>query len=158
VTGTATATTRGGSPAPSVSPQPGADRAAFIRDADAACATATQQLNAVPAPSGPSELVRFLRAQLSVQQDLLAQLQRLSPPTGDRAQIEAAFLQPYRQAIARQQQLLPGVAQAVAAGDHVQLANLHTEFDTASHPRSLAAFVHGYGFHACQTFDYFRTP
>jgi hypothetical protein len=131
-------------------------KARFITAADATCAAAERQLKALPQPSGPSELVASLRAQLAVQQNILASLRRLSPAASVRAVVSAALLAPYQQAIARQQQLLPDIARAVASGDHVQLASLHTAFDTAGHPPSVITFVNSYGFTACRSFDYFR--
>jgi len=154
------------SPSESVAPAPppesqtsGADsRAAFISAADAVCGQAEHALGDIAAPSGPADLVDTLKAQLQVQQDAFTALQQLSPPEADRAEITTRLLDPYRGAIARQQTLLPTIANVVASGDHVQLATMHTDYDSASHPASVAAFVREYGFQACQSFDYFRGP
>jgi hypothetical protein len=133
-------------------------RAAFIAAADAVCGQAERALSAISAPSGPADLVDTLKAQLQVQQDALAALGQLSTPEADRTEITSRLLDPYRDAIARQQSLLPSIANVVASGDHVQLATMHTDYDSASHPASVATFVREYGFQTCQSFDYFRGP
>lgn len=132
-------------------------RAGYITAADAACDTAGHQLGAVTPANGPTELVATLKSQLQVQQDLLTTLSQLTPPAADGAEITARLIDPFQQAIAGQQALLPAIESAVsAAGDTVQLASLHTDYDTAGHPQSVAVFVRDYGFHTCQSFDYFR--
>lgn len=132
-------------------------RSAFITAADAVCADAQHQLDAIPAPTGPTELADTLTADLQVEQNTLTKLQTLSPPEEDRAEITARLLNPYQQAIVSQQSLLPVLQKVIASGDTVQLANMHTEYDTTSHPQAVADFVRDYGFQACQMFDYFRT-
>jgi len=131
-------------------------RSAFITAADAVCADAQHQLDAVPAPAGPADLAVALTTGLHVEQNTLTRLQQLAPPQADLGEITARLLNPYQQAIATQQSLLPVLQKVIASGDTVQLANMHTEYDTVSHPRVVADFVSDYGFHACQMFDYFR--
>lgn len=135
-----------------------ADRAAFTARADTACAGATRQLSVLPAAAGPAQLVTFLGAQLAVEQQLLAQLQRLTAPAADRVVVQARWLQPYRQAIGLQRQLLPGITQAISGQDDVRLAALHTQYQAVSHPAGVAAFVRSYGLTACAGFDSFHAP
>ena len=132
-------------------------RAAFITAADTVCGQAEAALAAIAAPIGPADLVDTLKAQLQVQQDTLTELRELSPPEADRTEITTRFLDPYRDAIARQQTLIPAIADVVSSGDHIQLATMHTDYDLAGHPPSVATFVRDYGFHICPSFDYFRT-
>jgi hypothetical protein len=133
-------------------------KAGYVRSADDVCASGQQRLTALPLPTGPSELVASLRARLQVAQAVLADLERLTPPEQDRASLSALLLSPYRAAITRQQQLIPNVAAAVASGDHVMLANMENDYETAGHPSSAAAFVRSYGLQSCQGYDYFRSP
>jgi hypothetical protein len=133
-------------------------KAGYVRSADAVCASGRQRLTALPLPTGPSELVASLRARLLVAQAVLADLERLLPPQQDRTSVTGLLLWPYRAAITNQQQLIPKVAAAVASGDHVMLANMENDYETAGHPSSAAAFVRSYGLQSCQRYDYFRSP
>ncbi len=134
----------------------GSSRPVFINAADAVCETARVQLDALPQPIGPSELIATLNDQLRVQQDALNSLQSLPQPEGDRAEITARLLVPFRNAIAREKVLLPAIGGSIASTDAVKLATLHTEYDVAGHPRAAAAFVREYGMNSCEKFEYFR--
>ena len=118
-------------------------QAQYVAKAEAICASVEQQGQGLPAPSGPADLPAFLTHSLTVTQDGLTRLNRLTNGYQDKAWVDRVFLTPLQGRLDAVRAAMPKVSKDSAQGRSDTLDSLRL-------PVADLDAMGVYGFHECR--------
>lgn len=122
-------------------------KAAYVAAAEAVCARANQAQQAEQVPVSPDGIAPYVRKVLTIAGAASRDLNALTPPGDDAADLRGKFLEPLERQVATGEEYAQRVEAADAKGDQAALLRLVGEAPTTSEVD--LEYLRGYGFTAC---------
>jgi hypothetical protein len=122
-------------------------KAAYLAKAEAICAKANVAQKALTTPTSPEELSPYVTGVVDIADTATTELDKLTPPPADKADLEAKVLKPLRDQLARGHEYATKVEAASKAKDNTALITLLG--DPPNKTVADLTWMSGYGFREC---------
>jgi hypothetical protein len=127
----------------------GLSKSAYVQKAEALCAKANTDIDALTTPTDPAGLPAYVQSVVDIAANATTALGKLDAPSKDKAELDSKMLAPLRAQVSEGRGLVTKVRAAVASGDQKALGELVASPPTMT--KADLAWMRAYGFKACVT-------